>query len=386
MKQIIKFKKIENYEILTDTGWKDIDYVYEISPQRLFKIVTDDFELKCADKHIVFDIKFNEIFVDELTIGDIIQTINGPQIIYEILDYNTEILMYDLQLSENSDKRYFTNGILSHNSSCARILVEDTNCLRINCKKDRTIDIVRTKVDEFCSKYGIFAKRNTDGELKIKTILLEEFDGAASGFQDALNDVIEEYEKHVRFIATVNNLNKISKPMQSRFNCITFEPLNQKEKEYLHSMYIKYIIAIAKNVNFNITDEQVTKIINIKFPDLRAAIQLFQEVTITNDFDIVSLSNSAHEEIYNFILNGNNELTENYYYVLNNYRDRADELLKILGRPFVQYLMETNPDLFLDKGKEMLNLQKEYNAEYNNTLDPELHLISFVTKIKELLN
>ena len=271
-------------------------------------------------------------------------------------------------------------------STLARILVEDTNCLKINCKKDRTIDVVRNKVDEFCSKYGIFAKRTTDGELKLKTILLEEFDGAATGFQDALNDVIEEYEKHVRFIATVNNLNKISKPMQSRFNCISFEPLNQKERDYLHSMYIKYILSIAKNVNFEILEQQVEKIVNIKFPDLRAAIQLFQEVTITNDFEIITMSNSAYDEIYAFILNANNDLTENYYYVLNNYRDKADELLNILGRPFVQYLMTNKNELFLDKGKELIMLQKEYNAEYNNTLDPELHLISFVTKLKELMN
>lgn len=115
MQKFINKKCITDYEILTDTGWEDIIGIGKTKLFQLFKITTKSFFLECADTHIVFDKNFNEVFVKDLVIGDYIQTKNG---IEEILEYHISDVyenMYDLELNEGN-RRYYTNGILSHNS------------------------------------------------------------------------------------------------------------------------------------------------------------------------------------------------------------------------------------------------------------------------------
>jgi ATP-dependent Clp protease ATP-binding subunit ClpC len=84
--------------------------------------LSDGKELKCADNHIVFYKDFVEVFVKDLNIGDEILTDDGNgqiivSVISEINDLRYEEVMYDFELTENSNRRYYTNGILSHNTS-----------------------------------------------------------------------------------------------------------------------------------------------------------------------------------------------------------------------------------------------------------------------------
>nr|DAF73078.1 MAG TPA: Terminase [Caudoviricetes sp.] len=60
----------------------------------------------------------NEIFVKDLHIGQFIQTENGLEevIACKCLDLNDN--MYDAELDSTSNHRYYTNGILSHNTTC----------------------------------------------------------------------------------------------------------------------------------------------------------------------------------------------------------------------------------------------------------------------------
>ena len=272
-------------------------------------------------------------------------------------------------------------------STVARILTENTNVLKINCKKDKGIDIVREQIDSHCKEYGIFVKRDDEGTPLMKTVLLEEFDGATKSFQEALNDFIEEYEQIARFVATVNNLNKITPEMQGRFNLVNFDPITLEEKTYVQDNYFKYLKAIANHVKFEIEDNMITKIVNNTFPDCRSAVQLLQELTISNDFSSVEDKlNVYSEEVYSFILDGKNEIKDNYFFVLDNFKDKSETLLKALSRPFFEYLMQYDKDKALSIGQKFILISKEYNQFYTQTVDPELHLISYVTDLKALLN
>jgi len=272
-------------------------------------------------------------------------------------------------------------------STVARILVENTNTLKINCKKDRGIDIVREKIDAHCKEYGIFVKRDEDGTPLMKTIFLEEFDGATKAFQEALNDFIEEYEEVARFVATVNNISKITPEMQGRFNVVNFDPITLDERQYIQDNYFKYLKAISNHLKFEIEDNMIKKIINNTFPDCRSAVQLLQEITISNDFSSVEDKlNVYSEEVYSFIMNGKNEIKDNYFFVLDNFKDKSETLLKALSRPFFEYLMQIDVDKALKIGQRFILISKEYNQHYTQTIDPELHLISYVTDLKALLN
>ena len=105
---------INNYEILTDTGWQDVEMVgrtikYDVWYVKLY----DGKELFCADDHILFK-NSNKIFVKDLNIGDYIDINGGQSKVMECkyLDYKEN--MYDIQVN---GKKYYSNGILSHNTT-----------------------------------------------------------------------------------------------------------------------------------------------------------------------------------------------------------------------------------------------------------------------------
>ena len=114
-KKFINSWKIDDFEIETDTGWADITALHQTVPYKIYEIETETgLKLKCADNHIVFDENMNEIFIKEKP--TCIKTINGNEKIIDFKISNTYENMYDFELSEKSNHRYYTNGILSHNT------------------------------------------------------------------------------------------------------------------------------------------------------------------------------------------------------------------------------------------------------------------------------
>lgn len=116
-RKFIESFNIDDYEILTDDGFKDCKAIHKTVKYKIWKLCTTSHTLKCADTHIVFDTDYNQIFVKDLKIGQNIQTDNGVEKVLTVYETNEEDNMYDIELCDNSDHRYFTNGILSHNTT-----------------------------------------------------------------------------------------------------------------------------------------------------------------------------------------------------------------------------------------------------------------------------
>lgn len=115
-RKFIETHKVSDYQIKTDNGWVNIHSIGKTIPYDIWHLKTKSFELKCADKHLVFDKDLETIYVDMLNIGDKIQTKNGLESITFIQKYDLQEHMYDLELDYESNRRYYTDGILSHNS------------------------------------------------------------------------------------------------------------------------------------------------------------------------------------------------------------------------------------------------------------------------------
>ena len=115
-KKFIETFDVDDWEVLTDTGWEDIVKVHKTIPYTIWEIHTKSFELKCADKHLVFNENMFPTYVDELKVGDKIWTENGLEEVISIDIHDVEDNMYDLELGDDSNHRYYTNGILSHNT------------------------------------------------------------------------------------------------------------------------------------------------------------------------------------------------------------------------------------------------------------------------------
>lgn len=119
--------EVDGLEVLTPGGWVNIEGIGKTIRYDEWEILTSGGKnLICADKHILYrcdNLNFytkkcdlTEIFCESLELGDFLMTLDGPEQIMNIFKNGKKSNMYDLQLSEGSDKKYYTNKFLSHNS------------------------------------------------------------------------------------------------------------------------------------------------------------------------------------------------------------------------------------------------------------------------------
>ena len=130
-KKFINTIELSDYEILTDDGFVDARKLHETIPYTVYLLkLSNGLELKCADTHILFKPDFSEVFLRELKPGvEIIcsNSIDEPVvcIIESITDLGYEENMFDFELVDGSKRRYWTNGILSHNTETAKTIADE---------------------------------------------------------------------------------------------------------------------------------------------------------------------------------------------------------------------------------------------------------------------
>lgn len=265
-------------------------------------------------------------------------------------------------------------------STLAKILCNGTDNIEFNASQDTSVDILRNQLQNHCKSLNPFMGKDAQ-----KTIFLDEFDGVSPEYKKAMKGFSDKYQ-HVRFILTTNFIQQLDDKILSRFIKVDFNPKNKEEIDYLQGMYLKYLKAIANKVKLVITDDEIKKIIMLSFPDLRSATQKLQEVYITKNTDqFKNISTSGYDGIFEFVMDGRNNIEENYMYVINNFQDNPLELMKALGRPLFNRLMSVDNTNLVKQGASLVNLQKSYNERYTETIDPIIHLISYITDIKEIL-
>lgn len=147
-KKILNSISLMNIKVKTDTGYEPVSNIHITQPYKHYKVKTKDFELSCADNHILFDENFNEIFTKNLTIGNLIQTENGIQEVISVYRENFKSSMFDLTV-DHPNHRFFTNGILSHNTISSAIFMlhtilfnNDKNIMIVANKGDTAVEIV----------------------------------------------------------------------------------------------------------------------------------------------------------------------------------------------------------------------------------------------------
>lgn len=116
-KKIIDTHELNSVEVMTDTGFEYATHIHKTQPYTVYIMELDNgYVLECADNHIVFDDNYNEVFVKNLYINQKILTNDGLHSVIKIQKMPYKLCMYDMTISSNNH-RYYTNGILSHNTT-----------------------------------------------------------------------------------------------------------------------------------------------------------------------------------------------------------------------------------------------------------------------------
>lgn len=140
---------INGIEVYSKSGWVPVSYIHETKPYYIYKLTTKNgLVLECADEHLVFDESMNTKWVVDLKIGDMIQTEYGVNEVLNIEKTNIKVSMCDISVLEE-DESYYTNHILSHNTTTSAIFLLhyalfniDKNTLVVANKRRTSVEIL----------------------------------------------------------------------------------------------------------------------------------------------------------------------------------------------------------------------------------------------------
>ena len=163
-KKILNSLPLGNIKALSDTGFEEATYIHITQPYTTYKLITKNHQLECADNHIVFDENFNEIFVKDLNLNTKIQTESGIEEVISVKKMRFKSSMFDLSIN-HINHRYYTNGILSHNTISSAIMMlhfvlfnNNKNVLVTANKLDTAVEVL-DKIGEIYQRLPFFLQQ-----------------------------------------------------------------------------------------------------------------------------------------------------------------------------------------------------------------------------------
>jgi len=268
-------------------------------------------------------------------------------------------------------------------TSTAKAIVQqwDLPYLYINASTDTSVDVIRTRITDFCSTMSILDDRN-----KFKVVILDEVYGVSDQFFKALRATMEQFASNSRFIATCNYINKLPDPILSRFEVINFD-FDKAEESELTKKYIKRVYEICKNEGLTIEKDALVEFVRRNFPDLRSTLNKLQgyktQGTTNITIDDVKKFNSVYKDVFELIFNETDPI-KNYQYLVGEYSNRVDDVLQTLGEEFIEYIQAEKPNAVKHVPQIAITVA-EHQAQRNLVIDQVITLLSCVYKLQEIV-
>ena len=253
------------------------------------------------------------------------------------------------------------------------------NTLYINGSTENSIDVVRNKISEFAMNQSVLHYDNP-----IKVVLIDEADFLTLNAQSGLRATIEQFAKNTRFILTCNYLEKISEPIQSRFQLVDFNFTSEEMTEIKMGQF-KRVYEICSKEGLKITKEAALKMVQTYFPDFRSVVNHLQRYKLEGKDSIeetdVKDNVSEYAELYDMILTKDDPV-ENYKFVMQNYSNMVDETISALGNPFMQYIMKNKPNV-VGKIPIIAILNSKYQMNLKQSIDPVVVLLANIYELQQ---
>jgi replication factor C small subunit len=254
--------------------------------------------------------------------------------------------------------------------------------LYINASTDTSVDVIRTRITDFCSTMSIL-----DDQGKFKVVILDEVDGVSDQFFKALRATMEQFASNSRFIATCNYVNKIPDPILSRFEVINFD-FDKAEENELTKKYIRRVYDICGKEEMTIEKPALVEFVKRNFPDLRSTLNKLQgyktQGTQNITIDDVKKFNSVYKDMFDLIFNQMDPVV-NYKYIVGEYSNRVDDVLQTLGQEFIEYIQTEKPQNARHIPQIAICVA-EHQAQRTLVIDPVITLLACVYKIQTIVN
>lgn len=267
-------------------------------------------------------------------------------------------------------------------STLARMIEAKHDTLTINASLKSSVDDLKGEVQEFCQTMNIFGDEYASG---LKIVFLDEFDGVSRQFQEGLRGFIEEYEQRVRFVATCNNVSKITDAMLSRFTVVDFAPRTANETAMLRQGYVRRAIAVCKAEEMDIAPAAIEAMVNSSFPDYRAVFNKLQIAKARGTVNVEEIDGNTDAGALYAMVTGQDGPEAIYDYVLAAWGDKVDGLISLLGRPFARWIFANAPAKAF-KVVELLPLIRDYELNIGQATDPAMHAMALMGQVQAMYN
>jgi len=268
-------------------------------------------------------------------------------------------------------------------TSTAKAIVQqwDLPYLYINASTDTSVDVIRTRITDFCSTMSILDDRD-----KFKVVILDEVDGVSDQFFKALRATMETFASNSRFIATCNYINKLPDPILSRFEVINFD-FDKEEESELTKKYIRRVYDICGKEEMTIEKPALVEFVKRNFPDLRSTLNKLQgfktQGTTSINVDDVKKFNSVYKDVFELIFNETDPV-KNYKHLVGEYSNRVDDVLQTLGEEFIEYIQSEKPTAAKFIPQIAITVA-EHQAQRGFVIDQVITLLSCVYKLQEIV-
>lgn len=279
-------------------------------------------------------------------------------------------------------------------TSAAKVLAAGSPTLYINVSDESSVEIIRTRISEFCSGMPItedlednpLAPKQENGQ-PYKIVILDEVDGASEQFFKALRATIEKHHKSCRFIATCNYVNKIPEPVQSRFECIGFDFVSKDEEIEVRAEWTQRVKTLFDRLGIAIDEKALSEFVDRNFPDMRSALNKIQSFNIRGVKSLtaeqVKELNWDFEDLYKLISDKPDPI-KNYEFIHTNYGGMVDDVMMSLSTEFVNWLKEKKPEK-VAAIPQIIIANASHQAQRVHVIDPTISLLSLCFTIQKML-
>jgi replication factor C small subunit len=253
--------------------------------------------------------------------------------------------------------------------------------LYINASTDTSVEVIRTRIIDFCSTVSIMDKAGA-----FKVVILDEVDGVSDQFFKALRATMETFASNSRFIATCNYINKLPDPILSRFEVINFD-FDKDEEAELTKKYIRRVYDICGKEEMTIEKPALVEFVRRNFPDLRNTLNKLQgfKTQGTNNITVTDVKkfNSVYKDVFELIFN-NTDPAENYKVLVSNYSNRVDDVLAALGAEFVEYIQQEKQQSIKHIPQIIVSVA-QHQAQRVHVIDPVITMLSCVYSLQTII-
>jgi replication factor C small subunit len=230
------------------------------------------------------------------------------------------------------------------------------------------------KLEEKKEVYDLSVCKNHNFFIGNSEILTHNCTHVLESSQILLLNMMETFSLKTRFILTGNYPERLIDPLIGRLQCFELTPPSKADI----ARHLSNILTL-ENVNYDIQD--LTKIVNQKYPDVRSIINLAQKSTTNNKLstgDELSQDKDYKEKILKVLINPNNKsITEARQILVNANLNSYEDLYKFLYK---------NVEKFAPKNiGEAIIIIEEYKYRSISRIDQEITIVSCLAKLLSVI-